>query len=93
MLTAGIAADTASTVVTDGVLLMRVIADNENTTVGDAAMLRAGRATTALALIYERQPGTKGISLLVGQGISIKQITASATGSVSYVIEFTDEVP
>ena len=56
------------------------------------AFMIGGRVLQPNALVYDRKAGTRGVTLRNGQGVSIKNITSSTTGSVSYVFEFTDEV-
>jgi len=93
VLSAGITADTGSTVVTDSNLIQRIMCSNEENTITPAisAFLVEGRALNDLALVYEKKDGTKGLVLRTNRGVSIKNITASVVGSVSYLVEFTDE--
>jgi hypothetical protein len=89
-LTSGIAADHASTSVTDSSLFKRVIASSE-----ELALVQGGPPPWTFwpaGLQYEKKDGTRGIVLRLNQGLTIKNITSSTVGSVSYVIEFTDEV-
>lgn len=88
-LTSGIAADHNSSAVTDSSLLRRVIASSE-----ELALVQGGPPPWtfwAAGLQYERMEGTRGIVLRQNQGLTIKNITNSTVGSVSYVYEFTDE--
>lgn len=90
-LSAGITADTASTVVTEvtDALYQRIIAYSEEATLAQGYV--TGREQDAGALQYERPPWARGIVLRQNEGITIKNITSSTVGSVSYVFEFTDE--
>lgn len=90
-LSAGITADTASTVVTEvtNALYQRIIAYSEEATLAQGYV--TGREQDAGALQYERPPWARGIVLRQNEGITIKNITSSTVGSVSYVFEFTDE--
>jgi hypothetical protein len=90
-LTSGITADHLTTAVTDGATIERVIVSSEEIGQTNAAFLVGSRATYPGALIYARVPGTRGVTLRNGQGISIKNVTNSNNGTVSYVYQFTDE--
>lgn len=91
-LSAGITADHASTVVTDSTLLQLIVTSTDTTANTSSAIIRDGRALSINALVYERKPGERGIVLRQNQGLTLKNITAIALGSISTVIEFTDEV-
>lgn len=97
-LSSGISADTNSSAVTESHIVRRFFAVDEE--VGSAV---AGSTPNVpdyigygldgnLNRIYEKSVGTTGIILRQNQGISIRNVTASVVGSVSYIIEFTDEV-
>jgi hypothetical protein len=81
----GITADTGSTVVTEDALLKRLFASNVQVVLGDVVGLANGLT------VYERRSGERGIALRADEGISIKNVTVSVIGTVSYVVEFTDE--
>jgi hypothetical protein len=97
-LTAGIVADHASTAVTEGTgtrgLIRRFFATAEETSLteltnspeGAASFLHDGQ------IIYWKPQGGRGLVLRNGQGLTIKNLTASTIGTVSYVFEFDDQV-
>jgi hypothetical protein len=91
-LSASITADHNSSAVTElsNGLIRRVITSSEETA------LRAGGAPAATfgdaSLVYERAPFTRGLVLRNGRGLTLKNVVNSTVGTVSYVIEFTDEV-
>ena len=88
-LSAGITADHNSSAVTDSSLLRRILASSE-----EVSLVQGGPNPWTFAshgLQYEVNPGMKGIVLRQNQGITVKNITASAVGTVSYTFEFTDE--
>lgn len=84
-ISSGISADTGSTAVTEASLIQRVFASNIQLVIEDVVGLANGH------LLYERRQGEQGHTLLLNEGISIKNITSSVIGTVSYVVEFTDE--
>lgn len=93
VLTAGIAADTNSTLVTASDLLDRFILPAEEIKLGVAAdLLSTLRSTANGALQYDRRNHTKGIVLREGEGLTVQNVNAVTVGSISYVLEFTDEV-
>ena len=96
-LSAGITADTASTSVTEGTgnraLITRVYASTEETLIAELTTSPEG-ATAYLQdaqLIFWSKGDAEGITLRQNQGITVKNITSSTVGRVSYKIEFTDE--
>lgn len=90
-LTSGITADHNSSSVTDSSLLQRVMAVSEERDGLDTRVVD-WLALYPFALVYDRKDGTRGIVLRENQGLTIKNITSSTVGTVSYIIEFTDEV-
>jgi hypothetical protein len=94
-LSAGITADHASTVVTEGTgarsLIRRIYSTNEEAALATSQGLGAAGFTSDSALIYMRRPGGAGLVLRENQGVTIKNITNSSLGSCSYVIEFEEE--
>ncbi len=88
-LSAGLAADTNSTAVTDGSLFKRIYCTNEEEALTSSQAMPGTSENTGLQ--YSRKDGTRGIVVRQGQGFAIKNITSNTNGSVSYVIEFTDE--
>lgn len=92
-LSSGISADTNSSAVTEDHILRRFLAYSEEavTNLGQLSGSRAAGDDNT-ALILEKKDDTRGIVLRQNQGISIRNITNSTVGTVSYVFEFTDEV-
>lgn len=90
-LSTGITADTASTVVTEvaGGMYQRIITYSEEATLAQGYV--TGRVQDAGALQYERPPWARGYVLRENEGLTVKNITSSTVGSVSYIFEFTDE--
>lgn len=90
VLTSGIVADHNSSAVSDNSLLKRITASSEER---DAVDMRLSDwlSLTFFALVYERKDYTRGIVLRQNEGLTIKNVTNSTVGTVSYVIEFTDE--
>ncbi len=91
ILPAGITADHNSSAVSDSDLIKRLWAAGEEVFLSSAAFLLGGRAIDANCLMYERKDGMRGLTLRQNQGVTIKNITSSTVGTVSYVIEFTVE--
>ena len=89
-LTASITADHASTAVTDSSLLLRGVCSSEEL-VQTALQLLNTIVLPKHALIYEQRPDTDPIILRQNQGVVIKNITNSAVGTVSTIVEFTEE--
>lgn len=89
---AGISADTDSTGVTETNIFKRFLAVSEE---GSALGTQLGEDFKAqnrnFQLVYERHPSMKGHTLRQNQGVSIRNVTVSTVGTVSYIIEFTDE--
>lgn len=94
-LSAGIAADTGSTSVTEGGkgLIRRLFASSEEYALATLSTVLTGGPAMLhdASLIYWRKDGGKGLVLRQNQGITIKNLTSSTVGSVSYCIEFDDE--
>lgn len=93
-ITSGIACDTGSTGVTEGGkgLIRRLFATNEEFVLATASSVITGAAALLHdgQIIYWRKEGSKGLVLRQNEGITIKNITSSTVGSVSYVMEFDD---
>lgn len=86
-LSSGITADTGSTSVTDGALLQEHITSSEE-------LLPADELATGFLLskrLYEKPDGMKGLTLRQNQGVSVKNITSSTVGAMSYLLNFSDE--
>ena len=90
-LSAGITADHTSTSVTDSTLINRVFGAGEETKIGALTLENSISINDAIAIIYAKKDGTKGLTLRQNEGVTIKQVTNSTVGSVSAAIEFTDE--
>lgn len=94
-LSAGITADHASTAVSEGTgsreLIRRVFACSEEAALASGYALVGTGFSLDPALIWMRRPGSSGIILRANEGITIKNLTNSAVGSCSYIIEFEDE--
>lgn len=95
--TAGIACDTGSTGVTEGsgaqALVKRFFAVSEEVVLATAYVLTGIAAHISDAqLVWYRKPGSSGLVLRQNQGLSVKNITNSTAGSVSYIVEFRDLV-
>jgi hypothetical protein len=96
-LTAGIVCDHGSTGVTEGIgargLIGRFFASTEEILISELTNSPEGAAAFLLdaQLIYARRYGSKGLVLRQNEGLTIKNLTSSTIGSVSYAIEFDDE--
>jgi hypothetical protein len=90
LLSPGISASIGSTSVVEARVLEHFVVSNANIAVNTSTIL-AERFTKSSALIYERKPPMRGITLRQNQGIALKNVTNSTAGSLSYLIEFTDE--
>lgn len=90
-LTAGITASSGDTSVTESTVLRRMFSANEE------VILATLNTTTERGfhfddnIVYEAMFENTPLTLRQNQGISLKQITSSTVGSVSIVIEFTEE--
>lgn len=91
-LSAGITADTASTSVTEGYIIQRFVGTSEESPVTTTALpTYFGTMGGAGAVLYAKLPETDGETLRQNQGISIRTLTSSTVGVMSFLIEFTDE--
>lgn len=89
-LSAGITADTNSTAVTQVHLIKRIMYNGEEINFDNGNVLN-NQAFDIFALKYERRLGQRGITLRQNQGVSLQFISGDPDGSVSVIIEFTDE--
>lgn len=90
--TAGVLADTDSTGVTETNIRIRFFSSNESPAAllsGDDYDVPAFHSYFVEAGVIYKSNGTKGIILRQNEGISIRNVTASTAGTVSYIIEFT----
>ena len=91
-LSAGIEADTASTSVTEGYIVQRFIGTSEESVVTATALpTYFGTMGGAGVILYAKLPETEGETLRQNQGLSIRTLTNSTAGVMSFLIEFTDE--
>jgi len=84
----GIAADTDSMIVTEDHIIRRVPATSAEFQVS-ATLKNLMAFESNAGVIYERLSDYQGIILRQNEGLSIRNVTAVTTGSVSYVFEFT----
>ena len=90
-LSAGITADTNSLVVTEDHIVRRFWASNDEYTAADTGAEHAQAIFRDAQILYKRGPNAPGLTLRQNQGISIRNETTTVAGSVSYIVEFTDE--
>lgn len=88
----GISADTNSTVVVEDHIIRRLFAHAEAIDLTNTALLNMVALGMSMQVIYERKEGMRGITLRQNQGVTVRNVTSSTAGNVSYVFEFTDEV-
>lgn len=89
LLSSGITADTGSTSVTEAYIARRFVGASEESPVTTTALPTYNdRQGTRL---YEKPAGEKGETLRQNQGLTIRTLTASTVGVLSFLIEFTDE--
>lgn len=91
-LTAGVVVETNSQTVVERNVMDRFFAVSEEAALAATALPMGLANDKNFMLIYERKDGMRGLTLRQNQGIAVRNVTASAVGSVSYIIEFTDEV-
>jgi hypothetical protein len=91
-LSGGISADTISASVTESHIVNRQLATSEE---GSALGTQLGEDFRAqdrgFQLLWERTKASKGFTFRQNQGITIRNVTGSTVGTVSYFVEFTDE--
>jgi hypothetical protein len=90
-ISAGITCDHTSTGVTDSILYKRGYTTAEEVKLTPLAMDNMMAINDDIARIYEKKDGCKGITCRQNQGVTIKNITSSAVGTVSAMYIFTDE--
>jgi len=90
-LSAGITADTNSTVVTESFISKRFIGSSEESPVTVTSVNTYGDRQANLLYEFTGRTGEKAETLRANQGISIRTLTASTVGVMSYCIEFVDE--
>jgi len=93
-LSAGITAEHGSTGVTEGGhgLVRRLFATSEEVALAASIMppFVLGHDSDA-QLVYQRGPNSSGLVLRENDGLTIKNLTNSNVGTVSYVFEFEDQ--
>jgi len=90
-LSAGITADTGSTGVTEAYISRRFIGSSEEAPVTTTALNTYGNRQAIRVYEFLEQTGMKAETLRQNQGISIRSLTASTVGVLSFYIEFVDE--
>ena len=96
-LSAGITADHASTAVTEATgnraLFERFLCSTEEVLIAELTTSPEGSAAylNDAQCVYWSKGDAEGITLRQNQGLTIKNITSSTVGTLSYAIEFTDE--
>jgi hypothetical protein len=89
-LSAGITADTLSTSVTEAHIITRSWASSEEMALAASGIVLSAATDDAAQIIYQRREGQRGLTLRQNQGITVRNVTSSTVGSVSYIIEFFD---
>jgi hypothetical protein len=89
-LSAGITADTLSTSVTEAHIIMRSFATSEEMVLTATGMALSLGLDESTQIMYQRRDGQRGLTLRQNQGISVRNVTSSTIGTVSYIIEFFD---
>jgi hypothetical protein len=89
-LPAGLSADTNSTVVTEDHIIRRLFASSEEANLSNANFYNALTLDYSVS-IYDRTAGTRGIVLRQNEGLTIRNVTNSVIGSVSYLFDFVVE--
>ena len=91
--TSGIVCTSGATVTLGGRgLITRIYATSEEMALASASVINKDTALFHDAqLVYWRRPGSKGLTLATGRGVTVQNITSSTVGTVSYRVEFDDE--
>jgi hypothetical protein len=89
-LPSGVSADTNSTAVTESHILRRMFASSEEANLSNSNFYNALTLDYSVA-IYDRTQGTRGIVLRQNEGLTIRNVTNSTVGSVSYLFDFIIE--
>lgn len=89
-LSAGISADTNSTSVTEDHIILRCFAVSEEIALAATGLALSLAADEGTQIIYQRREGQRGLTLRQNQGVSVRNLTTSTVGTVSYIIEFFD---
>lgn len=88
-LSAGISADTNSTSVTESFVWHRFVGSSEESPVTATSINTYGEYQSTI--LFEKLEGTKGLVLRQNEGVSIRTLTNSTVGVMSFRIVFTDE--
>ena len=89
-LSAGITADHLSTSVTEDHIITRSFAVSEEMALAATGLALALGFDETGQILYARRDGQRGLTLRQNQGLSVRNVTSSTVGTVSYVIEFFD---
>jgi hypothetical protein len=89
-LSAGITADTNSTVVTEAHIIARSFASSEEMALAATGIVLSNAIDDASEVLYQRREGQRGLTLRQNQGLTVRNVTSSTVGTVSYIIEFFD---
>jgi hypothetical protein len=89
-LSAGISADTNSTSVTENHIIVRSFASSEEMALAATGMALTLGIDDSNEVLYRRREGQRGLTLRQNQGLSVRNVTSSTVGTVSYIIEFFD---
>lgn len=89
-LSAGITADTLSTSVTEDHIIARSFAVSEEMALAATGLALALGTDEGAQVLYQRRDGQRGLTLRQNQGLSVRNVTSSTVGTVSYIIEFVD---
>ena len=87
----GITADTNSTVVTEAFISRRLVGTAEESPVGATSVNTYNDKQAVLLYEFTGRTGEKAETLRQNQGITIRNLTASTVGVMSFCIEFVDE--
>jgi len=90
-LSVGITADTNSTAVTESFISKRFIGSSEEPPVTATSVNTYGDRQALLLYEFTGRTNEKAETLRQNQGITIRTLTASTVGVMSYLIEFLDE--
>ena len=90
--TSGIVCTSGATVTLGGRgLITRIYATSEEMALAATNVAKDLALLHDAQLVYWRRPGSKGLTLATGRGVTIQNTTSSTIGSVSYRVEFDDE--
>jgi len=90
-ISAGITADTNSTAVTEAYITKRFVGSSEESPVTVTSINTYNDRQAILLYEFFGRTGEKAETLRLNEGITIRTLTASTVGVMSYCIEFIDE--